>query len=210
MIYHDIEQNTDEWLDLRAGKLTGSAASKAMAHYGKSFGEPAKKAAVTIAVEQLTGKRAMNNGYSNEHMERGHEQEPLARAAYEDETFTDVANGGFFELGHLGCSPDGLVGDNGLIEIKSVIDSVHYNNIKRGNVDPAYKWQIYFNLLITNREWIDFVSYCADFPIGKKLCIYRTHREDCQKEFDMLDERLTQFIELVETIKNDITEADNG
>ena len=107
MIFHDIEQNTDEWLDLRVGKITGSACSKMMANYGKAFGEPAKKMAITIAREQVTGLRSINESFSNSHTERGHQQEPLARALYENEYFVDVTNGGFFECDGYGCSPDG-------------------------------------------------------------------------------------------------------
>lgn len=201
MKYHDIEQNTDEWLDMRIGKVTGSSCSKIMANYGKAFGDPAKKAAVSVAVEQLTGKRSSADSYINSHMERGHEQEPIARSLYEDMYFVDVTNGGFFDCGQCGCSPDGLVGDDGIIEIKSVISHVHYANIKRGGVDPAYKWQLYFNLLKTEREWIDFVSYCADFPIDKQLYIHRINKTDSEDEFKMINDRESQFFELVEEIK---------
>ncbi len=204
MQFHNIEQNTDEWLDLRIGKVTGSSCSKIMANYGKAFGEPAKKAAVTIALEQITGKRSESEMYKNEHMERGHEQEPLARALYESEYFVDVSNGGFFDCGNTGCSPDGLVDDNGLIEIKSVIPSVHYANIKRGNVDPAYKWQIYFNLLYTQREWIDFVSYCYDFPKNKQLYVFRVTAGESKEQFEMIESRLLDFFKLVDQVKETI------
>lgn len=204
MRFHNIEQNTDEWLDLRIGKVTGSSCSKIMANYGKAFGDPAKKAAITIALEQITGKRSETEMYKNDHMERGHEQEPLARALYESEYFVDVANGGFFDCGNTGCSPDGLVEETGLVEIKSVIPSVHYANIKRNNIDPAYKWQIYFNLLYTEREWIDFISFCSDFPEGKKLFVHRIYAEDSREQFDMILMRLTEFFNLVEDVKKTI------
>jgi hypothetical protein len=204
MRFLDIDQNTDEWLDMRIGKVTGSSCSKVMANYGKAFGDPAKKAAVQVAVEQLTGKRSSGDSYSNAHMERGHEQEPIARALYEDQYFVDVTNGGFFDCGNAGCSPDGLVGDNGIIEIKSVIAHVHYANIKRGGIDPAYKWQIYFNLLKTEREWIDFVSYCSDFPLDKQLYVYRVNRNNCEDEFKMINDREVQFFMLVDEIKQTI------
>ena len=74
MLWINIEQNTDEWFALRAGKVTGSAVSKVMSHFGNPFGEPAKKYAVDIAVEQLTGI-PVESGYSNAHMERGHEED---------------------------------------------------------------------------------------------------------------------------------------
>lgn len=204
MIFHDIPQNDDAWLDMRIRKITGSSCSKMMANYGKAFGEPAKKAAVTIAIEQITGKRSMGESYSNAHMQRGHEQEPIARMLYENEHFVDVTNGGFFDCGDFGCSPDGLVGDNGLIEIKSVIASVHYATIKRGGIDPAYKWQIYFNLLKTEREWIDFVSYCADFPEDSRLYVHRVNRDECQEQFDMIEQRAEQFFKLVNEVKTTI------
>jgi len=204
MQFHDIEQNTDEWLDMRIGKIGGSSCSKVMANYGKAFGDPAKQMAVNIAVEQLTGKRSNVTSYKNADMLRGHEQEPIARALYEDQYFVDVTNGGFFDCGNCGCSPDGLVNDDGLIEIKSVISHVHYANIKRGGVDPAYKWQIYFNLLKTEREWIDFVSYCADFPPDKQLYIHRINKSDCENEFKMITEREEKFFLLVDEIKQTI------
>ena len=204
MRFIDIDQNTDEWLDLRIGKITGSSCSKMMANYGKAFGEPAKKVAVTIAIEQMTGKRSVNDSYSNAHMQRGHDQEPIARMLYENDYFVDVENGGFFDCGDYGCSPDGLVGDNGLIEIKSVISSVHYANIKRGGVDPAYKWQVHFNLLKAEKDWIDSVSYCADFPEASRLYVHRVERKDCDEQFDMIERRSEQFFELVDEIKHTI------
>jgi len=203
-VFHDIQQNTDEWLALRLGKITGSAVSKAMAHFGKAFGEPAKQYAVNIAIEQITGKSASSGGYSNAHMERGHEEEPLARAAYEDLFFYDVDNGGFFEVDDQGCSPDGLVGLDGLVEIKSAISSVHYKRISSGKFDPQYRWQYAYNLLMTGRDWIDFVSYCSTYPEHSQLYVVRTTKEEFSKEFDMLNERIPEFKALIAEAKENI------
>ena len=170
--FHDVKQNTDEWYQLRAGKPTSSKLGTIMANYGKAFGEPAKKYAVDIAVEQLTG-RPTPSVYSNKHMERGHEQEPVARMLYEEQKFCDVTNGGFWGDDYFGCSPDGIVGEKGCIEIKSVIAHVHYANIKRNGVDPAYKWQCIGNLFFTGSDWIDFISYCEQFPDDRKLFTHR-------------------------------------
>ncbi len=201
MRFHDIEQNSDEWLDLRVGKLTASSVSKVMANYGKAFGEPAKKLAVKIAREQITGKRSDSDSFSNAHTERGHEQEPIAKMLYESKYFVDVSNGGFFEDGICGCSPDGLVYDDGLIEIKSVIDHVHHSTIKRSGVDPAYKWQVLYTLLKTGRKWIDFVSYCADFPENTRLFIHRVNASECLVEFEMIKKREIEFFDIVEDAK---------
>lgn len=200
----DVEQNTDEWFDLRAGKLTSSKIGCIMANHGKAFGEPAKKYAVNIAIEQITGK-TIASSYSNEHMERGHEQEPIARMLYERETFSPVSNGGFFESDFIGCSPDGLVNNDGVIEIKSVIAPVHFANIKRNTVDPTYKWQCVANLLFTGREWMDFISFCSDFPEGKQLFIHRMLKQDYVECFEMLTNRINEFKLLVEDTVDIIT-----
>lgn len=192
-IHYDIEQNTDEWLSMRVGRVGGSSIGKIMANYGKSFGQPAQDLAVKIAIEQITGERN-ENGYTNVHMERGHEQEPIARALYEEKFFCDVQRGGFFEEGDdVGVSPDGLVYEDGLIEIKSVIETVHFATVKRGKFDPLYQWQLYLNLKVSGREWIDFVSFCATFPEGKRLFVSRVTREECQEQFGMIDTRIDKF-----------------
>ena len=195
-LYHDVEQNSDEWFSLRAGRLTSSNISKVMANEGKAFGEPAKKLAVVLAVERLTGKPTAE-GFSNEHMERGHEQEPLARMLYEETHFSVVKNGGFFECGDIGCSPDGLVGDTGVIEIKSAIPSIHYARVKRQSIDPSYRWQCVMNLAKTERSWLDFISFCPDFPEGKQLYVYRLHRSEIEDEVKRMDDRVTQFRKLL-------------
>lgn len=207
LIHHKIQQNSDEWLDLRAGKITGSALAPIMANFGKAFGEPAKKAAVNIAIERLTKKR-IESTYSNSEMERGHIQEPLARELYELNEFITVDDGGFFELGNLGCSPDGLIGGDGIIEIKSVLPHVQASTIKRGNYQPAYKWQLFFALYVTRREWIDYASYCDQFvntELSKKaLFVKRVNNTDSEvtEAFEMIECRLEEFESLVsETIE---------
>jgi hypothetical protein len=204
MIYYDIPQNEDEWRARRGGKVTGSGATKIMANEGKAFGAPANAYAIQIAIERITGELQGGNGYSNAHMERGHEQEPLARKAYEDEYFCEVSNGGFFDCGNEGCSPDGLVYEDGVIEIKSVIPSVHYQNVKRANIDPTYKWQLYFNLQKTERKWIDFVSYCHEYPRGKKLFVHRLSKGQCQEVFERMDARVREFELLIEEVSGNI------
>ena len=160
--WHDVEQNSEEWENLRLGKITSSSFNIIMANYGKAFGEPAKKYALKLALERIKNYKSEYK-YSNAHMERGHEQEPIARMLYEDLYFTEVTNGGFFDCGFYGDSPHGLVGNDGVIEIKSVIDTTHYANIKRGSIDPSYKWQVIGHLDCTGLEWCDFISYCAEF-----------------------------------------------
>lgn len=205
MRWHDVEQNSPEWEDLKLGCPGSSAASTFMAHYGKDFGEPAKKLALRYALERVNGRRS-EQSYSNGHMERGHAQEPIARILYEESRFTEVTNGGYFCHGDWGDSPDGLIGTDGVIEIKSVIDSVHYETIRKGTFDSAYKWQIVSHFDGTGRDWVDYASYCADFPEWNQLVVYRTYREQVENELAMLRERRDQFIELIKSKVNEINE----
>jgi hypothetical protein len=117
---------------------------------------------------------------------------------YEDQTFCSVTNGGLFTEGEdIGVSPDGLVGDNGVIEIKSVIAPVQVKTIKRNTYDSAYKWQIAFELKVTGRDWLNYVSFCADFPDCKKLFIVPVYPSLLKEEFKQIDIRLDEFRRLV-------------
>ena len=200
MFWHDVEQNTPEWDLLRVGRITSSNLKVIMANYGKAFGEPAKKYASDIALGQIT-RLVAANGYTNSHMDRGHEEEPLARIAYESRYFAAVTNGGFYEDDDLGASPDGLVGDDGMVEIKSAIPSIHYARIEKQSFDASHKWQLAGNLKISGREWIDFISYCADYPEGKRIYVYRCWRDIFTEEFTQIDTRHAEFRKLIEEKK---------
>jgi hypothetical protein len=199
----DIEQNTEAWDLLRVGKITSSNLSKVMANYGKMFGDPAKKYATEIALGQITGQVAANN-YTNAHMERGHIEESIAREEYEERYFSAVTNGGFYDLGDVGCSPDGLVGVDGMVEIKSAIPSIHYARIAKQSYDSAYRWQLVGNMMFGERDWIDFISYCADYPEGKRIYVCRLWADDFLIEFEQIESRLDQFRELIATAKHTI------
>lgn len=204
MKWHDVEQNSPEWEMLKLGKASSSSYAKFMANYGKPFGEPAQRYALQIALERVTGRKA-EHSFKNDDMERGHEQEPLARMLYEEMFFCAVDNGGFFDFGEYGDSPDGLVGTDGVIEIKSVIASTHEATIKRGSFDPAYRWQLagHFD---SGRQWVDFVSYCADYPEHLQLVVYRTRREEMADEIAKLHERRADFLKLVAEKENELSE----
>jgi hypothetical protein len=226
MKYHDIEQNTDEWLQLRAGKITASNLKHIMANTMQTdkktkekffnpkagLGEPAKKYARKIAIEQITGKCIQDN-YFNEHMEKGHIDEPIARELYESETFTTVDQGGFVTNGVYGYSPDGLMLLNqkkyrASIEIKSRNYGTHFKNIERGTIPPEDKWQCIGGVMIAELDFIDFISYCADFPEGKKIFVFRGHKRDFSEEFSMIDKRVGEFLKLVSSTKETILNSE--
>lgn len=192
--FHDVIQNSEEWFGLRLGKVTGSKFSTVMANYPKTFGNPAQDYAIQVALERVTGERI--EGFQNEWMERGHELEPLARHLYEMKTFEDVGNGGIYVDGNIAVSPDGVL-EGGLIEIKSVKYNTHFERIKKGGIDLKYKWQIQGGLWLTGLGYCDFVSFCPDFPEDKQLYIHRVYPDE--KMHDQLDNRINQFLELVES-----------
>ncbi len=202
MKFHNIQQNTEEWHELRRGKITASHFGEIMAHSIKggvfnlsaAWGKQAKDYAMRIAIERTTGK-IMDHGFSNEWMDRGHELEPIAREEYEYQTFTDVTNGGFICDDNFGASSDGLVKKGG-IEIKSVKYTTHFERLIKGGFDPKYTWQIYGNIWAYNLQWLDFVSFCPEFPEDKQLYIFRVKRDD--EKIKNLVDRLDRFKFLVD------------
>jgi len=196
-IFHNVEQNSDEWFNVRLGKITASNFGTIMANYGKAFGEPAKKYAMRTALESVI--KTVLPTYKNNNTERGHELEPIAREIYENDTFTEVLQGGFMEFGRFGASSDGLVNPDGSIEIKSVLYNTHFERIINGGFDTSYQWQIHGNIWIYERKWCDFVSYCPEFPYQKNLHIFRVERDE--EKIKMLEERLNEFVSLVDTYK---------
>lgn len=176
----DIQQNTDEWMELRMRKATSSNFAKIMAHEGKAFGEPAIKLAEQIAAEIVTGVKEEKESYTNKNMEDGHLWEPIAIEEYEKHTFLSVTNGGFnqSECEKYGDSPDGNVGVDGCVEVKSVIRNTQFKRLKKGGYDTNYKWQIVGHLWLGNKKWCDFISFCPTLNETKRLYIYRIERDE--------------------------------
>jgi len=201
MRFHDVKQNDDVWDSLRCGRITSSKLGIVMANFGKAFGEPAKKYAIELAIEQITGRKT-TGGYSNEDMDRGHVEEPLAIMRYSEEYFCDVLNGGFYEDGDTGGSPDGRVSGGGLIEVKSAIPSIHYERIRKKTCDSStYLWQMIGNMKIAEEDWIDFISYCDSFPDDKKIFVVKYCADKFKSEYQMIDDRVGEFRELIKQSK---------
>lgn len=190
----DIEQNTEEWFALRRGKVTASNFGAIMANYGKAFGNPALQYAMRVAIEAKTDRTIET--FKNEWMERGLELEDEARQMYSDMTFAEVLNGGFCERDRFGASSDGLSGE-GMIEIKCVKYSTHFERLVKGGFDTSYQWQIRGQMYVYDLPWCDFVSYCPDFPLNKQLYIYRVYRD--AEEEEKLIARLNDFVKQVDS-----------
>jgi len=167
MEIHYCEQGTPEWHERRRGKMTGSHA-QAIGTNGRGLD--------TYIYDVVSQLYAINppESYTNSDIERGKELEPIAREQYQFETFNTVTQVGFIEIDkYVGCSPDGLVDDDGGIEIKCVNNAHHFKLIVQGikAIESKYIWQVQMNMLITGRKWWDYVSYNPNFE--RSLIIHR-------------------------------------
>lgn len=174
-IIDEVEQGTEEWHALRRGIVTASVVGKLIT--GKTLklasNDEARGLTRSLVAERITGYTEPT--YVSADMERGNFDEPIARDLY-SEHFEPVAEVGFmmrdfgdFTLGYtLGYSPDGVVGDDGLIEIKSRRQKKHLQTILENEVPPENMAQCQAGLLVSGRKWLDYVSFCGGMPLFRK------------------------------------------
>lgn len=173
----DIEQGTEEWNRLRAGVFTASNFSKIIT----SKGDPSTSQndeVLKVVAEYFMGRKA--SGYVNAAMERGIELEEEAAIFYQERTFNIVEKCGFMlsDCGHIGCSPDRLIGENGLLEIKCPEEKAHMRYLLDGAIPSQYYAQVQGQLMVSERGWSDFVSYNPSFPEDMKMLIVRAQRDE--------------------------------
>lgn len=176
MKVHNCEQCTDEWFDLRLGKVTASHFKDVL---NKKSGRDTYM--MRLATERDFGVR--EETYQNKYMEDGTEKEPDAREMYEWIYGVDVEQVGFIEKTEdVGCSPDGLVGTDGTIEIKCPKLTTHNKYIKKGVLPAEHKAQVQGQLWVCERQWCDFISYHPEAVTvddeDKRLLVIRVERDD--------------------------------
>ena len=173
MRVYDFEQGTPEWLQSRLGCPSGSGFDKLITATGKPSTQ-AEGYVNQLIAELLTGETTYVK--KTEWMERGNELEPRARDYYELATGNTVVETGFCKHDKLECgvSPDGIVGDHGLIEIKCPSPSVHVAYLRAGVLPTKYKQQVQGQMWITERDWCDFLSYHPSMP----ALLVRVHRDE--------------------------------
>lgn len=197
-IFDTIEQGTAEWRAARCGLPTASVFATVMAQ-GKSGGESVtrRKLLYTLAGERLTGEPAEN--YSNGYMERGHALEPEARKLYEFTHDVKTQQVGFIRNGRKGCSPDSLVGADGMLEIKTKKPDLLIEVLLRDQFPAEHVAQCQGALWIAEREWIDIVCYFPRMPIFVK----RAQRDEVYiaRLAKAIDTFNAELDELVETIQ---------
>jgi putative phage-type endonuclease len=176
--YHfDIEQGSDDWLALRRGVITASTVSRLITSTGNIANNDTSRAQLLqLLAERITGESEPS--FYNDDMARGHLLEPLARDIY-SRHFEPVTECGFVTrafqgIPALGYSPDGLVGDTGLIEIKSPRQKNHLRALLADEVPAEYVPQVQLGLAVTGRAWCDFISYAPGLP----LFVHRCERDE--------------------------------
>lgn len=176
----NASQDSQAWLQARCGMFTASRAAALMAR-GRS-GPSATRASMLaqLAVERLTGEPV--EGYQNDAMRRGTELEGEARDAYSFATGNAVTESGFVlyaELPNTGCSPDGFVDPDGLVELKCPANMAkHLDALRSGDHAKEYRWQLQHQLLVTGARWVDAASYDPRYPEHLQLAIVRVERDE--------------------------------
>jgi putative phage-type endonuclease len=165
-----VEQGSDQWHDLRRGIVTASVVGKLLTPTLKVADNDTSRAlTATLVAERITGWTEDTPMTSD--MLRGVDSEPIARDIYSGH-YQQAVETGFMRYDGdgwtLGYSPDGLVSDDGLIEIKAPRAKTHLNTILADRVPPYYMAQLQAGLLVSGRDWIDFVSYCGGMPLYVK------------------------------------------
>ncbi len=190
----DAPQRSAEWFEARLGKVTASRIADVVARTKSGWGASRENYMAELICERLTGEPAA--GYVSAAMQHGIDTEPEARAAYEMWTDSTVTEVGFVphpEIAMSGASPDGLVGDDGLIEIKCPGTARHIKTLLGGTIDRRYLLQMQWQMACTGRAWCDFVSYDPRISPEMQLWIERVERDD--ETIDWLTKEVVAFLE---------------
>lgn len=173
-----IVQGTPEWFAARAGKVTASRVADVIAKTKSGYSTSRQNYAAELLCERLTG--ICEPGFTSGPMQWGKDQEPFARQAYERRHEVEVYEVGFVdhpEVRMSGASPDGYVGEAGLVEIKCPLTATHLDTLLGGSVPGKYLTQIQWQLACTGREWCDFVSFDPRLPEAMQVYVERIPRD---------------------------------
>jgi putative phage-type endonuclease len=208
---HEISQGSDQWFAARIGKVTASRVADVIAKTKTGFSTSRDNYMAQLVCERLTGQKG--ESFTNAAMQWGTETEPLARLSYEVAQNVLVDEVGFVPHPSIimaGASPDGLVGDDGLLEIKCPNTATHIETLLSQTVPNKYNTQMQFQMACTNRSWCDFVSFDNRLPSELQLFVKRVPRdnmyirlmeEEIVKFLNELDIKIAQLME-IKNVKN--------
>lgn len=173
------EQRSEAWYSDRLGKATASRIADIMAKTKSGPAATRKNYMMQLLCERLTGRK--EEGFTSEAMKRGTALEAIARSAYEVDKGVMVAETGFVPCPMMlmaGASPDGLVADTGLVEIKCPSTATHVDFLRTGKIDSGYELQMLFQMICTGRKWCDFVSFDDRMPQDLQYRCVRFHYDE--------------------------------
>lgn len=180
----DCEQGSLAWHECRRGIPTASEFKSVLA---KGEGKVRRKYMMRLLGERLSGRVA--DGFRNAHTDRGHEQEPDARNWYAFQYDVEPLQIGFIRNGEKGCSPDSLIGNDGLLEIKSKLADIHCEVLLADKVPSEHYAQVQGQIWVAEREWCDFLSWSP----GLHPYVKRVHRDE--KYIAELDKAVRIFLD---------------
>ena len=207
-----VEQNTPEWHQARCGSLGASGLNEALATTKSGWGASRDNIKARIIAERLTG--VPQEGFTNAAMQWGHDHEDAAAIAYQFVTGAKTDLAGLFyhpTIKGTHASPDRLVGDDGLVEIKCPNTATHIDTLTSQKVPAKYLTQMQWQMACTGRKWCDFVSFDPRLPEDLRTFIQRVERD--QKEIDRLEAAVAVFLQEVEdkiAALNEIRSNANG
>lgn len=188
-----MDQRTDEWFAARLGKVTASRVADIIAKTKSGYSTSRANYMAELVAERLSGKKG--DSYSNSAMQWGVDQEPNARAAYESMKGVLVQEVGFTPhptIPNSGASPDGLVDDVGLIEIKCPFTATHIDFLTTEVIPEKYLTQMQWQMACTGRLWCDFASYDPRLPERMQLKVKRVPRDPMMVSH--LETEVSQFL----------------
>lgn len=204
------EQRSDEWYANRCGQLGASQISKALAK-GKSGAESSTRRNLIAELVSMRLTGVAPEGFTSAAIQWGIDNEPIARSAYEVKHGVFVDQIGWVphpSIEWTGCSPDGLIGDDGLTEIKCPNTATHIDYLLSGKVPSEYQLQMLWQMEVTDRKWCDFVSFDPRLPEDLQLFVIRYQRED-ERLIEVRDDVIKFLKEVKETIEklNNLTKG---
>lgn len=176
-----MEQGSPEWFAAKCGKVSASHIGELMARTQKGWGAPRRHYLDRLVAERITGRPTAQKSVAS--LDRRLEMEPEARVAYEFYSDNEVIEVGFIEhptIPNAGASPDGLIGDDGGLELKCCDTPAHIEMITTGVIDKGYIYQCDFGMACTGRPWWDFGSYDPTMPEELKLWVKRIPRDEAR------------------------------
>ncbi len=200
----EIIQGTPEWFAARLGRVTASRVADVVARTKSGPAASRANYMAQLVAERLTG--TATDGFNSVAMQWGTAMEPDARAAYEFRYDKEVVEVGFIQhptIAMSGASPDGLIGDNGLVEIKAPNTATHIETLRGGSVPGKYVIQMQWQMACSGRAWCDFVSFDPRMPESMSLFVQRVKRDDAQ--IDTLEAEVKAFLTEVDQCVADLT-----